>query len=178
MKTIKTYEGFFDFFKKKESDDDKIVKDYIKRLEHLKTYLEKGEVAPYDILINTEGTEQGESYYTRYMFMFDDSPIKIVKAEADRKYRQGWNQETQKGYIEQGAVKKNNNVFYKLYMENADESVIGSPDLLEDLYELGEWCFKRNKENQRIKKIRGNMNPAADLLDDDIYGNTPVNKRG
>jgi hypothetical protein len=110
--------------------------------------------------------------------MFDDSPIKIVKAEADRKYRQGWNQETQKNYIDGGAVKKNNNVFYKLYMENADESVIGSPDLLEDLYELGEWCFKRNKENQRIKKIRGNMNPAADLLDDDIYGNTPVNKRG
>lgn len=178
MKTIKTYEGFFDFFKKKESDDDKIVKDYIKRLEHLKSYLEKGEVAPYDILINKEGTEQGEMYFTRYMFMFDDSPIRIAKAESDRKYSQGWNQESQKDFIEQGCVKKNNWVFYLLYMENADESVIGSPDLLEDLYELAGWCFNRNKENKRIKKIRGNMNPAADLLDDDIYGDTPVNKRG
>jgi hypothetical protein len=35
MNTIKTYEGFFDFFKKKESDDDKIVKDYIKRFKNL-----------------------------------------------------------------------------------------------------------------------------------------------
>lgn len=37
MNTIKTFEGFFDIFKKKRSADDKIVIDYIKRLEHLKT---------------------------------------------------------------------------------------------------------------------------------------------
>ena len=35
MRTIKTFEGFFDFLKKKRSDDDKIVMDYIKRLEYL-----------------------------------------------------------------------------------------------------------------------------------------------
>jgi hypothetical protein len=66
-------------------------------------------------------------------------------------------------------VKKNNNVFYKLYIENADESVRADVDLLEEMHELSEWCFKQNKENKRIKKIRGNMNPAADLLDDDIW---------
>ena len=79
MKTIKTFEGFFDIFKKNRSEDDKIVIDYIKRLEHLKKYLEKGEVAPYEITISTEGTEPGENYYKRYRFMFDDSPIKIIK---------------------------------------------------------------------------------------------------
>lgn len=169
MKTIKTYEGFFDFLKKKKSEDDTIVEDYMNRLEHLKSHLEKGGVSPYEILINTEGTEQGESYYTRYRFMFDDSPIRIAKAQADRKYT-GWNVETQKDFIEQGCVKKNNSVFYLLSIDSADETVRGSADLLEDLYELAEWCFKRNKENKRIKKIRGNMNPAADLLDDDIWG--------
>jgi hypothetical protein len=101
--------------------------------------------------------------------MFDDSPIRIAKAQADRKYT-GWNVETQKDFIEQGCVKKNNSVFYLLSIDSAEETVRGSADLLEDLYELAEWCFKRNKENQRIKKIRGNMNPAADLLDDDIWG--------
>lgn len=181
MKTIKTYEGFFDFLKKKrtssadvpakaKSADDVIVEDYMKRLEHLKGHLEKGKVSPYDILINTEGTEEGV-YYTRYRFMFDDSPIRISKVEADgRKYRSGWNIETQKSYMEQGAVKKNNHVFYLLLIENADEAVNGDVGLLEDLHELADWCYKKNKENRRIDKIRGNMNPAADLLDDDIWG--------
>jgi hypothetical protein len=177
MKTIKTFEGFFDIFKKKRSADDKIVMDYIRRLEHLKTYLEKGEVAPYEIAISTEKTEPGERYFTRYRFQFDDSPIRIIKTESDRKYRLGWNRETQQNYIGQGAVKKDNWVFYKLHMENADEPVKASVDLLEEFHELAEWCFKTNKENIRIKKIRVNMNPAADLLDDDIYGNTPVGKR-
>ena len=177
MNTIKTFEGFFDIFKKKRSADDKIVMDYIKRLEHLKSYLEKGEVAPYEITISTEGTEPGEQYFTRYRFQFDDSPIRIIKTEADQKYGNGWGVETQKSYLDQGGVKKDNNVFYKLYIENADESVRADVDLLEEMHELAEWCFKQNKENQRIKKIRGNMNPAADLLDDDIYGNTPVGKR-
>ena len=177
MKTIKTFEGFFDIFKKKRSADDEIVIDYIKRLEHLKTYLEKGEVAPYEITTNPEGTEPGEKYFSRYRFMFDDSPIRIVKTQSDSKYGQGWGQETQKNYIDQGCVKKNNHVFYKLHMENADEPVKANVDLLEEFHELAEWCYKTNKENIRIKKIRGNMNPAADLLDDDIYGNTPVGKR-
>lgn len=177
MKTIKTYEGFFDIFKKKRSEDDKIVMDYIKRLERLKSYLEKGGVAPYEISISTEGTEAGEQYFTRYRFQFDDSPIRIIKTEADQKYGNGWGPETQKNYLDGGAVKKNNNVFYKLYIENADESVRADVDLLEEIHELAEWCFKQNKENQRIKKIRSNMNPAADLLDDDVWGDTPLDKR-
>ena len=177
MKTIKTYEGFFDFFKKKKSEDDKIVMDYIKRLEHLKSYLEKGGVAPYEITISTVDTEPGERYYTRYRFQFDDSPIRIIKTESDKKYRNGWGPETQQNYLDQGAVKKDNHVFYKLYIENADESFRADVDLLEEMHELAEWCFKKNKENQRIKKIRGNMNPAADLLDDDIWGDIPLDKR-
>ena len=99
------------------------------------------------------------------------------ETQSDSKYGQGWGQETQKNYIDQGCVKKNNHVFYKLHMENADEPVKANVDLLEEFHELAEWCYKTNKENIRIKKIRGNMNPAADLLDDDIYGNTPVGKR-
>jgi hypothetical protein len=177
MKNIKTYEGFFDIFKKKKSEDDKIVMDYIKRLEHLKSYLEKGGVAPYDITTNPEGTEPGEKYFSRYRFQFDDSPIRIVKVEADRKYPKGWNEESQKSFFEQGAVKKNNHVFFLLDIENVDETVKADVDLMEELFELAHFCYKQNKENKRIKKIRGNMNPAADLLDDDIWGDIPLDKR-
>jgi len=177
MKWLKTYEGFFDFFKKKKSGDDEIAKTYIKRLEHLKSHLEKGNNSPYNILINTEGTEEGEQYYTRYMVKFDDSPIRISHVAADEKYSAGWNQESQKGFINDGAVEKNNRIFYRLYIENVDESVIADVSLLEELFELIDWCFKKNKENTRINKIKGDINPAADLLDDGIWGDLPINDR-
>lgn len=176
MKNLKTYEGFFDFFKKKESEDDKIAQGYLKRLEHLKSFLEKGEVSPYEIVFSDHNSDADRSYL-RYTFTFDDGAVRICKAEADKKFRHGWNEETQKDFIDQGCVKKNNHVLYMLDIKRVDECVIADWTILEELFELAEWCFKKNKQNIRINRIKGDINPSADLLDDDIWGDTPLDKR-
>jgi len=49
VKNIKTYEGFFDLFRKK-SEDDKLALDFMKRLQRIKG------ISPYKIEKNTEGT--------------------------------------------------------------------------------------------------------------------------
>ena len=36
MKTLKTYEGFFDFFKSQPTEDDKIALEYIARLKKVR----------------------------------------------------------------------------------------------------------------------------------------------
>ena len=85
----------------------------------------------------------------------------------------GWDEETQSRWIkEDGAVKKNNKVFYRLYLENPDESVLASWNLLEELFDLTEKVFKENKTAKRIKKIQDEMNDAADLMDPEIYPTT------
>jgi len=161
MKYIKTYEGLFDFFRKK-SEDDNIALEFIKRLKRVKG------ISPYTIKINTEGTEDGEQYWTRYKIDFDDTPIRIVKVEADRKYKDGWDAEYLKRLINLGAVKKNNHILYALVIENVDEYVIASVYVLEELFELAEKVFKENKKAMRIKRIQDEINPAADLLNNDL----------
>ena len=136
MKNIKTYEGFFDLFRKK-SEDDKLALDFMKRLQRIKG------ISPYKIEKDTEGTEEGEKYYTRYKIFFDDTPIKIAKAQADSKYT-GWDVETQESYIKDGCVKKNNHVFFKLYAEYPDASIIASPNIMEDFFDLVEEVYNRN----------------------------------
>jgi hypothetical protein len=37
--------------------------------------------------------------------------------------------------------------------------------------------MEKDKDNIRISNIRGNINPAADLLDNDIWGNIPLGDR-
>jgi hypothetical protein len=176
MKNLKTYEGFFDFFKKKESEDDKIAQGYLKRLEHLKSFLEKGEVSPYEIDFSEHNSDADRSYL-RYTFTFDDGAVRICKAEADKKFNNGWAEETQKDFIDQGCVKKNNHVLYMLDIKRVDECVIADWTILEELFELAQWCFNKNKQNIRINRIKGDINPSADLLDDDIWGDTPLDKR-
>lgn len=176
MKNMKTFEGFLDIFKKKRSDDDKIVLEYIKRLEHLKDHLKVGGVSPYEISSNNTDSDDTHEY-RRYRFIFDDGAIRIMKAEISSRYR-GWNRETQENYIRTGGIKKNEHVFFALFFENADdESSKSDVTLLEKLFELADYCFKRNKENIRINKIKFDMNPSSDLLDNDLYGDTPIDER-
>ena len=163
MKHLKTYEGLFDLFRKK-SEDDKLALDFMKRLQRIKG------ISPYKIEKGTEGTEEGEMYFTRYKIFFDDTPIKISKGWADSKYRSGWNEETQEEYIKDGCVKKNNHVFFKLYVQYPDAIIIASPNIMEDFFDLAEEVYNRDVKLRRIKKIRDEMNPAADKLDPDIYG--------
>lgn len=163
MKHLKTYEGLFDFFRKK-SEDDKLALDFMRRLQRIKG------LSPYKIEKDTEGTEEGECYYTRYKIFFDDTPIKISKGEADSKYGLGWTEGTQESYIKNGAVKKNNWVFFKLYAEYPDASIIASPNIMEDFFDLADEIYNRDVKLRRIKKIRDEMNPAADKLDPEIWG--------
>jgi hypothetical protein len=167
MEYIKTYEGFFDFFgrKKEISEDDKIINDYIKRLKRIKG------VSPYDITLDTHGTEEGEKYHYRYKVWFEDTPIHIRAASCASKYKLGWSEETQKGWIEDGAIKKNNHLFYSMSVEVMGEEVYikTSASKIEELFNLVQNVYKIDKEARRIQKIRTEMNPAADKLDPDIY---------
>ncbi len=167
MKNLKTYEGFFDFFRKKQkSEDDKIIDMYITRLKRVKG------ICPYKIEFDDEGTEEGEMYYLRYKVYFDDVTFKIGKAEADRKYSSGWNEETQKGFFSQNLSKKNNNIFYGMWVYPGNDTDIvdikSNWEKLEELYELTEEVYKNDKEARRIKKIKDEINPAADRLDPDM----------
>jgi hypothetical protein len=162
MKYIKTYEGLFDFFRKK-SEDDNIALEFIKRLKRVKG------ISPYPLSYNPQGSDE-DTELMRYRVIFDDTPIRIGRySVTNPRFSRGWDEETQERWIrEDGAVKKNNKVFYRLYLETPDESVLAKCDILEELFDLTEKVFKENKTAKRIKKIRDEMNPAADVLNKDL----------
>jgi hypothetical protein len=165
MKHLKKYnEGFFDFLRK-QSEDDKIVDTFIKRLKKIKG------ISPYDITFSDDGTVQEEQYWSKYRVEFEDVPFRISKLEADKKYRNGWGTETQKGYLESGAVKKSNHIFYGIFTFPMGEEVRVTASLrkTEELFELIEEVYKKDLNARRIKKIRDELNDAADLMDDEIY---------
>ena len=162
MKHVKTYEGFFDLFRKK-SEDDKLALDFMKRLQRIKG------ISPYKIEKDTEATIEGEQYWTKYRIFFDDTTIKITKAQADSKYT-GWDVETQEAWIKDGAVKKNDYVFFGIIAEYVGEHIVCSPSIAEDFFDLAEEVYNRNVKLSRVKKIRDEMNPAADRLDPEIWG--------
>jgi hypothetical protein len=165
MKHLKPYnEGFFDFLRK-QSEDDKIVDTFIKRLKKIKS------ISPYDITFNDDGSVQGEQYYSKYYIKFDDVPFRITKGEADEKYRRGWSLETQEGYLEEGAVKKSDHIFYGIWAYPMGEKVRVTASLrkTEELFKLVEEVYKKDLNARRIKKIRDEINDAADLMDDEIY---------
>ena len=162
MKYIKTYEGLFDFFREK-SEDDKIALEFIKRLKRVKG------ISPYPL--SSKKVSYEDSELMRYRVIFDDTPIRIGRySVTNPRITRGWDKETQKGWIEQGAVKKNNKVFYALIIETTDdhEGVLASWNILEELFDLTEKVFKENKTAIRIKNIQDEMNPAADVLNKDL----------
>lgn len=164
MEYIKTYEGFFDIFKRKVSEDDKILNDYIKRLKRIKG------ISPYDLKMDTEDTEEGEQYHTRYYVYFEDTPLKIMKSETDHKYA-GWNEDTIRRWTNAGRVYENQWTFYRLTVDVMGEDVIikTSGKKAKELFDLIADVYIKDKEARRIQKIRNEMNPAADKLDPDIY---------
>lgn len=165
MKHLKSYnEGILDFFRSK-SEDDKIALEFIKRLEKVEG------ISPYPLTYNSQGTDE-DIEMMRYRVIFDDTPIRIGRYSViNPTLTRGFNQQTQKDWIQQGAVKKNNKLFYALFIETIDgqEYVSASWRVLEELYDLTEKVFKENKTAMRIKKIRDEINPAADKLDSEIY---------
>ena len=162
MKNIKTYEGFFDFFRK-QSEDDKIVDMYIKRLKRIK------DISPYKITFSDNGTVPNEQYWTKYKVEFEDVPFRVVKAEADGRFT-FWSEQTQKNYLEGGNVKKNDCIFYGMITFPMGDAVRVTPSLrkIEELFHLVEEVYKKDQNARRIKKITDEINPAADRLDPDM----------
>jgi hypothetical protein len=150
-------EELFGMFRKK-SEEDKIVIEFINRLKKITG------ISPYIIEFSDAGTEQGESYKTRYSIFFDDIPIRISKLEADRKYKEGWNEETQNSWIKDGGIKKSNHVFYGIFAINIKEYITCSPKIAEELFNLIEKVYKQDKKYTKIKKIKDEFNPGADLI--------------
>jgi hypothetical protein len=191
MEYIKTYEGFFDglFGRKKKdldkpkpdieaesiTEDDKIINMYFRRLERIKG------ISPYDIQYTDKGTEQGEQYWDKYTVLFDDVPFSVRRVASDLKYSEGWADDTQKNWISNGGIRKNNHVFYRIVSwpavssggddQNDDDIVplVTSWPRAEQLFKLAEKLYKQDKYSRRIKRITDEINPAADLLDPDIY---------
>lgn len=157
----KVNEGFFDFFKKKESEDDKIANEFIQRLEKI-----KGE-SPYEITDITYGkvpswcyelpnSEEAEYYNKIYLVKFDDLDLIITN---DR-HSLVDNQTGQRV----GEEKCKNQ--WKLLIGNEEiaERINAKESIRKKIFELVDSIYKRDKEVKRINKIKREINPEADVL--------------
>jgi len=163
MRVIKTYEGFFDFFKKKseDSEDDKIALEYINRLKKIK------DISPYNIKKDDDPHQEFNYSILRFVVDFDDTPIKCTKVVYHRSH--GFDEPAQELLMSRGGIKKNDREFYALSVKVDEEmvSVKAKVSLIDELYHLIDAVYKKDKEARRIQKIKSNLNKAADLLDDD-----------
>ena len=160
MKNLKTYEGFFDFFKSKPSADDEIALYYINRLKKVKG------VSPYKITYNPGDTN--DSYkIDKYDVDFEDTPLKLWSVISYRP--EGFDEPSQDILIKKGLARVNSKEFYGLNVscEGELENCKAKARLLKELVELVEKVYKEDKESRRIEHIKVNMNDSADLLPDE-----------
>jgi hypothetical protein len=171
MVVIKTYEGFLDFFKK-NTNDDKITLDMIHRLEKVK------DNNPYEIhdimsehmrnpawMQNAPSTIDngvGAEYYSViYLVRFEDVDL-IVTNDRHRLV----NAETREFVREEECVNK-----WKLFIGNNTgfcEKIRSRESYRIKLFKLIDKIYKEDNERKRIDRIQTEINPAADLLNDEI----------
>jgi hypothetical protein len=157
----KVNEGFFDFFKKKESEDDKIANQFIQRLEKI-----KGE-SPYEITDVDRGkvpswcyelpkSEEAEYYNKIYLIKFDDLDLIITN---DRHSLV----DNQTGQIVGEEKCKNQ---WKLLIGNDEiaERIQAKESIRRKIFRLVDEIYKRDKEVRRVQKIKREINPEADVL--------------
>jgi hypothetical protein len=157
----KVNEGFFDFFKKKESEDDKIANQFIQRLEKI-----KGE-SPYEITDITRDkvpswcyelpkSEEAEYYNKIYLIKFDDLDLIITN---DRHSLV----DNQTGQIVGEEKCKNQ---WKLLIGNDEiaERIQAKESIRRKIFRLVDEIYKRDKEVRRVQKIKREINPEADVL--------------
>jgi len=163
-------QSIIQLFKKKVSEDDEIANIYIKRMSRIT------DISPYDI-IHKDESGVGFSLH-KYQIKFGDTPIRINKVECNDIYN-GFNEGNQNNFMKLGGIRKNKCIFYIIHVNTMDgEEVLKcSLDKIEKLYNLVRSVYKNKLELKRIDKIEFNINPAADILDDSIYGNLPMDKR-
>jgi hypothetical protein len=168
LKTFNQINELFGLFKKKSqtlSDEDEIVMGYIKRLERIEG------ISPYPIIYSEKNAlTSGQAVAYRYKIEFGDTPIHIIKVKiTDNRYNR-FTPELKQEFIDKGAVFKTEREFYNLHLSYpVDDDLMANWKLLEELYNLTEKIYKEDKRLRKIQKIKDEINPAADLLDPDIY---------
>jgi hypothetical protein len=177
MSNLKTYEGFFDFFKKKpvlsevESEDDKIIQEYIDRLKRIK------DISPYDIELEVGAAikqfDASDCEYQKYSIGFEDTPIRIVKIEILSTQYNRFTPDLKKKLLDDGGVFKKENLLYMCYLMNPRENIYASWQKLEELFNLTKDIYTKDKNARRVNRIKMEINPAADRLDPEIYGDDP-----
>lgn len=160
MKNLKTYEGFFDFFKSKPSADDDIALAFIKRLSKVRG------ISPYKIKHNPG--DRNDSYQIdKYDVDFDDTPIKLWSVISHRP--EGFDNQSQELLINKGLARINSREFYGINVmcEGEAENCKAKGSIIKELVKLVEKVYKEDKEARRIEHIKVNMNDAADLIPDE-----------
>lgn len=162
MKNIKTYEGFMDFFKSKDSEEDLIILQYIKRLEKVTG------LSPYKININSNPTNDSSYKIDRYEVVFDDTPIKIWKVLSLR--NSGFDEQSKNLLLSKGLSMKNAKEFYgiKIQAEEKWEKISPKVKYIEKLFNLAEKVYKEDKRRRKLDNINININPAADLIEESL----------
>ena len=158
MKIIKTYEGFFDFFKSKPTEDDEIALSFIKRLNKVKG------ISPYSI-IYPPGDRTDAYQIDKYEVNFDDTPIKLWSVVSFR--TGGFDEQSQVMLLRKGLSKISNSEFYgvKILCEGEEEKCKAKGKIVKQLFDLTKSVYENDKEARRIEHIKINMNDGADLID-------------
>jgi hypothetical protein len=129
MKHLKTYEGLFDFFKRskqpsqpiEESEDDKIIQEYINRLKRIK------DISPYDIKFDVGAALQqfdaSQCEYQKYSIDFEDTPIRIVKVEIVSTQYNRFTPDLKKKLLDDGGIFKKESLLYMCYLANPRENI-------------------------------------------------------
>jgi len=161
MRNLKTYEGFFDFFKSQPSEDDKIALEYIARLKKVKG------ISPYKITYDEDQREGNNFEIDKWIVDFEDTPIKLWSVISLRS--NGFDEQSQELLINKKLTKYNDREFYGLNVicEGEPENCKAKPKILKELVELVKSVYENDKEARRIEHIRINMNKAADLIEDE-----------
>lgn len=161
MKNLKTYEGFFDFFKSKPSPDDEIALEYIARLKKVKG------ISPYEITYDPGNREENHFEIDRWIVDFEDTPIKLQSVISLR--ANGFDEQSQELLISKKLARYSNKEFYSLNVvcEGVSEKCKANPKILKELVELVKSVYENDKEARRIERINININKAADLISDE-----------
>jgi hypothetical protein len=149
MKHVKTFEGFFDFFKRKYSDLDQLVVDLSNKLKSKD--VESINIDKFNTGVSSAiDTNNKNIQNVKYSVNFDnidfsiykshnktfigepsDIPLYKINSTLSKNY---WSEEFQKSLIDNGAVKASSDLFYKLEINN--EPIICECDLIQDLFDL------------------------------------------
>lgn len=143
MKYIKHYDGFLI---PKNTEEDKIALEYIKRLEKVKNN------NPYKI-VKKEETINNAGRYVSYQVVFDDTPITIKHGY--------FNYSIPRNQVSEGGRNR-----YKLIVDcTGDKEVVNAnKKYLKKLFDLIEKIYLDTEYKKKIDKINININPDADLL--------------